>query len=72
MTVNNLINIFSFYNSKYFLNNNKNIFELLCFKFTEKIDEYLENRKVANRLKKILGKNEIPVIICFYNQYYYL
>ena len=56
MTVNNLINIFSFYNSKYFLNNNKNIFELLCFKFTEKIEEYLENRKVANRLKKMGGQ----------------
>jgi hypothetical protein len=72
MTANNLINISSFYNNKYFLNNNKKIFKLLFFKFTKKIREYLENKKVENRLKKILKKNEIPVIICSYNRLYYL
>ena len=72
MTVNNLINIFLFYKNKYFLNNKKKIFKFLCFKFTKKIEEYLENRKTENRLKKILKKNKIPVIICSYNQYYYL
>jgi hypothetical protein len=72
MTANNLINISSFYNNKYFLNNNKKIFKLLFFKFTKKIREYLENKKVENRLKKVLKKNEIPVIICSYNRLYYL
>jgi hypothetical protein len=72
MTVNSLINISTFYNNKFFLNNTKKIFKLLYFKSIKKIREYLESRKVENKLKKILKKNKIPVIICSYNRLYYL
>lgn len=56
MTVNSLINISSFYNNKFFLNNTKKIFKLLWFKSIKKIREYLESRKVENKLKKNFKK----------------
>ncbi len=33
---------------------------------------YLKKKNIEKKLKKILKKNEIPVIICSYNRLYYL
>lgn len=65
------INITSFYSNKYFLNKKKSL-KFLFSKFIKKITEYSKTRKIKYKLKKILKKNQIPVIICSYNRLYYL
>lgn len=72
MIVNNLINIVSFYSSKYFLKNKKKNLKFLFLKFIKKIREYSKTGKIIDKLKKNLKKNQIPVIICSYNRLHYL